>query len=382
MTRVLVAGVSTRAAAESAARAGFDVVAWDAFADADQHPRVDAHAVPAPFSPHEVARAARHAEVDAVAYLSPFENHPVTVRALGSGRRLWGNAPDVLRRVRDPRLLVDALTCGGCLTPGDIHRQSPRQSHQWLLKPLRSGGGQRIRRATGLERMPRGYYLQPFVEGDAWSIAFAAAGGRAVPLGMSRQIVGDPAFGTSGFRYCGSIMEPCAADVREQAAALACVVAGAFGLAGVNGIDFIERAGTVVAIEVNPRWSSSMEVIERATGEPVFGVHARACDGGELPPSSWAAPRTVGGKAIVFAREAVTIGDNQRWLADPDVRDVPRVGQRIGKGHPVCTVFATADDGRACRAALTAKASAVYERLAEWSAPAQGVRGRSKGTAA
>ena len=40
MTHVLIAGVSTRAAAESAARAGFAVTAIDAFGDLDQHPSV------------------------------------------------------------------------------------------------------------------------------------------------------------------------------------------------------------------------------------------------------------------------------------------------------------------------------------------------------
>ena len=43
--RVLVAGVSARAIAESAARAGFDVMALDAFADRDQHAAVRAFSV-------------------------------------------------------------------------------------------------------------------------------------------------------------------------------------------------------------------------------------------------------------------------------------------------------------------------------------------------
>ena len=44
LIRLLIAGASTRAAAHSAGCAGYDVVAWDAFADRDQHPRVEAHA--------------------------------------------------------------------------------------------------------------------------------------------------------------------------------------------------------------------------------------------------------------------------------------------------------------------------------------------------
>src|SRR5262245_35190016 len=112
-TRVLVAGVSTRAVAESAARAGFAVTAIDGYADRDQHPSVRALSLRrdfgAPVTPHAAACAARAIECDAVAYLSSFENHPEAVTMLANGRALWGNAPEVLRRVRDPIQVMHAL---------------------------------------------------------------------------------------------------------------------------------------------------------------------------------------------------------------------------------------------------------------------------------
>src|SRR5947199_4731047 len=96
-TRVLVAGVSTRAAAESAARAGFVVTAIDAFGDLDQHASVRSLSLQRdfgmPFSAQAAARAARTIECDAVAYLSSFENHPKAVSMLAAGRALWGNEP-------------------------------------------------------------------------------------------------------------------------------------------------------------------------------------------------------------------------------------------------------------------------------------------------
>ena len=39
-----------------------------------------------------------------------------------------------------------------------------------------------------------------------------------------------------------------------------------FGLVGLNGIDFIARAGVPWPIEVNPRYSASMELLERRCG--------------------------------------------------------------------------------------------------------------------
>src|SRR5204863_524417 len=197
MKRVLIAGVSTRAAAESAAQAGLVVTTIDAFGDLDQHASVRSVPLPRKFTAYAAARAARNIECDAVAYLSSFENHPSAV------------------------------------------------------------------------------------------IALVAAAGRAVPLGVSRQLVGEHAFGAAGYRYCGNILAAAgdAQFARDEAlvadaCALAQAVAEEFGVVGVNGIDFIARDGVPYAIEVNPRWSSSMELVERAYGLSVFGAHAAACEAG------------------------------------------------------------------------------------------------------
>ena len=120
-----------------------------------------------------------------------------------------------------------------------------------------------------------------------------------------------------------------------------------FGVVGVNGVDFIARDGVPYAIEVNPRWAGSMELVERAYGLSGFGVHAAACACGTLPKFDFAkARRGVGalGKAIVFARRDVTAGDTHALIADASVRDVPPPGTRVPAGRPMCTVFATGHD--------------------------------------
>jgi predicted ATP-grasp superfamily ATP-dependent carboligase len=377
---VLVAGVSTRAAAESAARAGFRVTAIDAFGDLDQHPLVAAHALERKFSAHAAARAARGIECDAVAYLSSFENHPKAVATLARDRTLWGNPPAVLRRVRDPLALARALGERGFAVPavrsghpGALEPRNPGTS--WLLKPVASGGGRRVCRWSPGSRLPRGCYLQEFIEGVPGSVVFAAAGGRSVPLGISRQLVGDRAFGATGYQYCGSILIPYD-DTNGDAAALSAALAGEFGLAGVNGIDFISRGGRAYAVEVNPRWSASMELVELAYGVSVFGTHAAACARGQLPDFDLCAAQRgadVLGKAVVFARQDVVIGDTSAWLtalpgppALPDLRDIPRAGEHIAAGQPVCTVFASGQSVEECHSALVARARHVYAALAAW----------------
>src|SRR4051794_15268575 len=293
--RVLVAGVSTRAAAESAARAGFEVTSVDAFGDLDQHPAVRGLSVPRDFgvrmSATAAVRAARDIACDAVVYLSNFDNHPHAVGRLASGRALWGNGPPVLRRVRDPHLLAEAIRRRGLpaldvlLAPG-----KNTTADRWLMKPRASGGGHGVKPWKTGRRLSRGSYLQKYVEGVPGSIVFVAAEGRAVALGLSWQLVGDAAFGTSGYRYCGNILTAAGDPVFAHDAALfdtACAVAGVvseeFSLVGVNGIDFVARDGVPWSVEVNPRWSASMELVERAYGLSVFQLHAQACTSGRQP---------------------------------------------------------------------------------------------------
>ena len=86
-------------------------------------------------------------------------------------------------------------------------------------------------------------------------------------------------------------------------------------MVGVNGIDFVARDASLYAIEVNPRWSASMELVERAYGLSMFGAHAAACTAGALPAFDLArARRRAGaiGKAVVFARRDVVTGDTRR----------------------------------------------------------------------
>jgi len=238
------------------------------------------------------------------------------------------------------------------------------------VKPLASGGGHGIARWRGGTRLPPGTYLQERIIGTPGSVVFAADGARTAPLGLTRMLVGDRAFGASGFRYCGSILVS-RADAFDEgfeglAADIASRVTDAFRLRGVNGVDFVERGDLPYPIELNPRYTASMELVERAYGLSIFEIHARACRG-ELPAFDLAAARASGwavGKAIVYARHDVTTGDTQPWLEDEHLRDIPHPGERIPRGRPVCTVFARGRDAQACHAALVKRAQWIYRAIA------------------
>jgi uncharacterized protein len=370
---VLIAGVTTRAIAVSAAHAGYRVTAVDAFGDLDLRAVADVitlgPATGTRFDPLAAAIAGELVAAEMVAYTSNLENHPKAVERLARGRRLLGNSPAVLTRVRDPIALSALLRRRGFATPAT--RATPVTESSvatWLLKPRRSGGGHRIVRWRHPRPVPRGSYLQEQITGIPGSVIFAANGRGAVVLGLSRQLIGDSRFGAQGFRYCGSLIGsrttpvfPRQEEILETAAALAEDVTREFGLVGLNGIDFIARNGVPYPIEVNPRYSASMELLERVHGLPMFELHVQACAG--TLPSEPEIRSGIEGKAIVFARRDLILGNTEAWVGRQSFGDIPHSGECIPYGHPICTVFARGSDQATCLRRLVRQARVVYQRV-------------------
>jgi predicted ATP-grasp superfamily ATP-dependent carboligase len=371
---VLIAGVTTRPLATSAARAGYRVTAIDAFGDRDLRRVAEVilarPATGQPYGPYQAATAGIGVPAKWVAYTSNFENYPEAVSRLAQGRQLLGNPAETLSRVRNPLALLQVLKRSGLPSPACRSRAPSRwlPERSWLLKPRRSGGGHGIRRWYPGQQVPRSMYLQERIIGTPGSISFTADGRAAVILGFSRQLVGEPDFGAVGYRYCGSILG--AAGVRlfsrqeellERAGEIATILAREFRLVGLNGIDFIARRGIPYPTEVNPRYSGSMELIERGQGRSLFEIHVQACHG-VLPISQPNTP-PVQGKAVVFARRDVRVSDLAAGLGKNWVADVPHEGERIQRGRPICTVFGEAGDPVACRRILSRRAAAVYRMV-------------------
>ena len=196
------------------------------------------------------------------------------------------------------------------------------------------------------------------------SASFAADGRRSVVLGWTEQL-----HAPRSYRYAGNVMPlEAGAAARREVAAIADALTQEYGLRGLNGFDFVLRGDRPVVLEVNPRYCASMELVERAGGMSVFGLHLAACRG-ELPERVDEAA-DVWGKAIVYATRTVAAPDTTGWLAR-SVRDVPHPGEVIRAGHPICTVIASGSTRPACEAGLRAEAARIRAACAPIDQPAE-----------
>jgi predicted ATP-grasp superfamily ATP-dependent carboligase len=142
-----------------------------------------------------------------------------------------------------------------------------------------------------------------------------------------------------------------------------------FELRGANGVDLVvardDGGPTPYLVEVNPRYTASMELVERAYDLNVFSLHREAMVG-RLPTFSLGdhldAQEAYVGKGIVYARRDVTMPETASW-AEKGRRDVPFPGERIEAGHPVCTVLTEGANRAACWDQLVARAEDVWREI-------------------
>jgi predicted ATP-grasp superfamily ATP-dependent carboligase len=349
---LILLGASVRAAAQSAIRAGFSPFAIDLFADRDLQAVCSTLKIER--FPGQFFTALAESPQAPWIYAGGLENHPRLVDRLATIRPLLGNRGDVLRRIRNPLLFAAAANEAGCPFPAVRYAEAgnlERPDQRWLVKPWRSGGGLLIRPTTASDRdrLPRGMYIQRHIHGESASAIFIAASRRATLLGVSKQLVGG-SFGLDRpFLYVGSL-GPLALTTAQMARLdlLGNVLAQQFGLMGLFNIDFIRAGDELWPLEVNPRYSASIEVLERITGSRFLDLNATACIDGTLPNMTTPQPDRFAGKAIVYASHDGFVPPALDEIARdwnsaaswPDLADIPRIGDPLRAGQPVVTVFA------------------------------------------
>ena len=154
--RILIVGGSTRAAADSVRRAGWEPVCADLFADLDL--RMTAEVIPIRKYPDSLPEDVAHIRADGWFYCGALENHPeILERMLTADAAygpLLGTSPDSLKLVRNPDWLAETLRRTG-MNALEIASQSsaPEPNGSWLQKPL-AKSPQRNERFRTRERAP------------------------------------------------------------------------------------------------------------------------------------------------------------------------------------------------------------------------------------
>ena len=193
-------------------------------------------------------------------------------------------------------------------------------------------------------------------------------------MGVTQQMLGA---GGSPFAYRGSIGPwPIGDGLAVKLCRIGEAVSAESGLLGWFGVDYVLRGDDPWPVEINPRYTASVEIHELATGRALLCEHRIACEGvgdrnGATVPvrEKSGRPRMIA-KLIMYASGDLVAplmpfeGDapSEPFALRP-IADVPWPGTAIAAGQPLMTIFASGEDEAECRSRLSALEREWGERL-------------------
>jgi predicted ATP-grasp superfamily ATP-dependent carboligase len=139
-------------------------------------------------------------------------------------------------------------------------------------------------------------------------------------------------------------------------------------------VDCVLRGNVPWPVEVNPRFTASIEVLEFGAGVPAMALHRAVFDteAPNVPADPQERMTGVVGKSILFARAPLVFPTDGPWMATlqsppplgamPDFADIPHPGERIAAGRPILTFFVRAESAAAC----IGKLRAIARHLDHW----------------
>lgn len=384
--RVLVLGASTRAGVFSVLRAGFEPYAIDQFADADLRALttvepVESLSIATKSTKNPVLSAIQKYSDIPILYAGGMENQPQLLEHLERGHLIWGADRAAIEQVRQPKHLADGLAhVRQRVLPVQVGNDPPPRDGTWLVKPIASAGGRGIAvwdESAPHDKLDGKHYFQKRVEGPVYSALFIAekTPGDVRFVGLTRQLVGCPELHAGQFAWCG-IVGPAILPVEVEflIRRWGNILKWKFGLSGLYGIDFIvDEAGAPWLIEVNPRMTGSVEILELACGMQLLADHVACYDSSAASfAREFAAPPPPPqddrlGRAILYApyrlKSHIPLPQPVVWNTAPPVADIPEPGSVIEAGQPVCSVYAWGADVDDVTAKLFAAARQVERHL-------------------
>ena len=266
------------------------------------------------------------------------------------------------------------------------------------MKPFQGVGGIGITDLFGINPLvdsiakeQAGFYFQKRLPGVTIGVTFLTSEFGSTIVGATAAWTPDAKLPGTNYAYCGSYGPIALLD--EQLIKLQCfaTIAGKeSGLLGLWQADFLLHLAELTLLEINPRWSASMDIldvcldhclvelhyacIDRSVSQATFRKYANGCNN--------VAKKTMDrmlGKLIVYANDSFEVTHSQsdewwlqRWECDLSAvvnrcqfADIPSAGSAITKGDPLLTVLTTGSSIESILCELQRSRSQILRRTVD-----------------
>jgi predicted ATP-grasp superfamily ATP-dependent carboligase len=326
-----------------------------------------------------------------------MENRPDFIQRRIDQGMLCGVTGDMLRQLRSLeswQRWASESRIGWPTTVQDLSdpRLDSVRSESWMLKPVGRAGGVYIRAIASLERLDHVanlgldpgsttssltsnlWYLQEYVPGISIGVSYCTGSNgntqsseppKTRIVGIARSILSEELDAPLPWIYRGSLAPYAVSpSVLASLERFATTVAQSTGIRGLWQADFqVDPKGQLWLLEINPRWSASMELHEILQGYSWITEHVRIlCNGaskGVPSPGSPAGQQVA--KGIVYAPHGMHLSVAQvdrlwrsGWhgtlreleTAEFCLADIPQsdpLGVDFAEGMPIVTVLVTGE---------------------------------------
>ena len=373
MSVLLIIGASTRAAVASARQSSWTIHAMDMFGDIDTRSQSNFQLLKN--YPTACISLLSDIQPDAICITGAMENHPRVLQELSTRATLLAPAVNQIARMRDPFDLQAVLANSGFLYPRTFasNTRLPQDETLWLKKPIASAAGQGIHAIdnTHTGSLDPTMIIQERIPGRSISVSFLMHPARTVLLGCTEQLLGHSELHASEFQYCGSIgplLIP--ACINRQILELGQFLQNQYALRGLIGVDLILHDNQLWLIEINPRYTASMELFESQFDRSMIQLHLDSFSPNPATFNRIDHAKMSYGKAVLFAQATTQIPNEFQpiWQAAlncqrPTVADLPAIGTTVLVDHPLFTIFACGESAAETKTKLHQQAATFYNRL-------------------
>lgn len=352
-TTLILIGASVRALAFSCIRAGYKPWCIDLYADEDLTKNCPTTLITKSF-PNEIADLMKAAPKAPILYTGGLENHSALLHLLSAQRTILGITGSTLYNLRNIPEFYNLLKSKKIKTPAIItNSKNFNIETSYLRKPKYRSGGLGIKPFDPSKQAmveDADFYYQECIKGESRSAIFCFTESGFELLGTSIQSSGTQSLHASDFLYSGNMgpVNPCASELKELQT-IGRIISSNYRPRGLLGMDYILNDSRVYPLEINPRYTASMEVLELALGQNFITKHMQAFGFKTICENPAHTEPSVIGKAIYYAPNDVTIPEDAPWVSiesNPRLfspfADIPRANFAIDKGSPVVTIFAKA----------------------------------------
>ncbi len=362
--KLIIAAASARGYAQAAVAVGYEVIALDAFIDAETRAiakqvfrlKVDNFALDEGHF-KQVFSEIDLSNIEGFLYGGLFDGCPEVLDWVAKQLPVLGNSADVLKQAKNFSFfaLLDNLN----IAYPKVQTSFPDNPEHWLSKKIGGSGGLHIRPAgsRATHDCDKIYFQQKLI-GTPISLLFVADGCFAKVIGFNQQLIVPTK--NLPYRFAGAIsnvtLQPNIHNTFKRAAQK---LTNALHLRGICSIDAIVAGENVWLLELNPRLSATFQLYEN-----LLSLHLHGCAG--RLPNVMVKTNISHAQLILYAEEALDIPKNFAWpiwVTDIPTAESDSSGVKIDQSMPICSVLASAESAELAQTLLLQRAEKLTEML-------------------